>query len=112
AWAKARAASDFAGYAPVLAKNLELAKREAAYLGWGDRPYDYMLDKHDPGMTAAAITRLFTELKAELVPFVRRITASPVKPRRELLCGFPVAAQRDFLREVTEKLGFNYGRGR
>lgn len=112
AWAKARAASDFAGYAPVLEKNLELAKREAAYLGWGDRPYDYMIDKHDPGMTAAAITKLFTELKAELVPLVRRITASPVKPQRELLRGFPVEAQRDFLREVTGKLGFNYGRGR
>lgn len=112
AWAKARAASDFAGYAPVLEKNLELAKREAAYLGWGDRPYDYMIDKHDPGMTAAVITQLFTELKAGLVPLVRQITASPVKPQRELLRGFPVEAQRDFLREVTEKLGFDYGRGR
>lgn len=37
AWAKARAASDFASYVPVLEKNLELAKQEAAYLGWGDQ---------------------------------------------------------------------------
>ena len=70
AWAKARAASDFASYVPVLEKNLELAKREAVYLGWGDRPYDYMIDRHDPGMSAAVITKLFAELKTGLVPLV------------------------------------------
>src|SRR6185295_17626086 len=45
AWAKAKAADDFASYAPVLEKNLDFAKREAGYLGFADRPYDYMIDK-------------------------------------------------------------------
>lgn len=112
AWAKARAESDFASYVPVLEKNLELAKREAAYLGWGDRPYDYMIDLHDPGMSAAVITKLFAALKTELVPLVRQITSSPVKPRNDILRGFPVGEQHAFLREVTEKIGFNYRRGR
>lgn len=112
AWAKARASSDFASYVPVLEKNLELAKQEAAYLGWGDRAYDYMIDKHDPGMSAAVISKLFGELKEALVPLVRQITASPIKAKRELLRGFPVTGQQAFLREVTEKLGFNYRRGR
>ena len=78
AWAKAKAADDFASYAPVLEKNLEFAKREADYLGRGDAPYDCMLDKFDPGLTAAAVDKLFTELKRDLVPLVRAITASPV----------------------------------
>lgn len=112
AWAKARAAADFASYVPVLEKNLELAQREAAYLGWGDRAYDYMIDLHDPGMSAAVISELFAELKQELVPLVRQITESPVKPRTDILRGFPCEAQRTFLHEVTEKLGFNYRRGR
>jgi carboxypeptidase Taq len=112
AWAKARAADDFAGYAPVLAKNLELAKREAGYLGWGGREYGYMIDKHDPGMTAAAIGRLFGELKRELVPLVREMAASKVKPRDDALRGFSTEGQRVFLREVTERLGFDYNRGR
>ena len=47
-----------------------------------------------------------------LVPLVRQIAASPVRPRADLLRGFPVEGQRAFLREVTEKLGFDYGRGR
>ena len=112
AWAKARAADDFAGYAPVLAKNLELVKREAGYLGWAGREYDYMIDKHDPGMTAEVIGRLFGELKRELVPLVREIAASKVKPRADVLRGFSTEGQQVFLREVTERLGFDYNRGR
>jgi carboxypeptidase Taq len=116
AWAKAKAADDFASYAPVLEQNLEFARREAEYLGRGDAPYDYALDKHDPGLTAAAVDRLFAELKRELVPLVRQITASP-KARRAAdigarLKGFGLAEQGTFLREVTARLGFDYRRGR
>ena len=116
AWARAKAADDFASYAPVLEKNLEFAKREAAYLGRGDAPYDYMLDKHDPGLTAAAVDRLFSELKRDLVPLMRAITASPVAEQARQIAaqlrGFPVDGQRTFLKEVTSRLGFDYERGR
>jgi len=112
AWAEARAADDFKGYVPVLEKNLELARREAAFLGYADAPYNAMLDNHDPGLTAAVVERLFAELKQELTPFVRAIAASPVRPKADALRGFPVGEQRTFLREVTGKLGFDYQRGR
>ncbi len=75
-----------------------------------------MLDKYDPGLTAAAVDRLFGELKRELVPLVREITASPVAAQARAatakLSGFPIEGQRAFLREVTERLGFDYTRGR
>jgi carboxypeptidase Taq len=111
-WVAAKERTDFGAFAPFLEKHLALAKQEAAYLGWGDRPYDSAIDKHDPGMDAATITALFAELKAGLVPLVRAIAASPVRARTDIFKGFPVDAQRDFLREVTERLGFNYRRGR
>lgn len=116
AWAKAKAENDFASFAPVLEKNLELARREAEYMGFGERPYDYMLDRHDPGLTAAAVSKLFAELKRDLVPLVAAITHSPAAERaREAarrLKGFPIEGQRQFLREVTERIGFDYQRGR
>ncbi len=116
AWAKAKKADDFASYVPVLAKNLELAKREAAYLGWAGREYDYMIDRHDPGMTAADVTRLFTALRQELVPLGRAITSSPVAEQArvasEKLRGFSISGQQQFLKEVTGRLGFDYARGR
>ncbi len=112
AWAAARAKSDFASYVPFLEKHLVLAKREAAYLGRSAAPYDYYIDQNDPGLTAGVIGGLFDELKRGLVPFVRAILASPVKPPAGVLRGFPVEGQRVFLREVTERLGFDYQRGR
>lgn len=115
AWADARAKADFAAYAPVLEKNIELARREAAYLGRGGsgaEAYDYMIDRHDPGMNAAVTEKLFDELKDGLVPLVRRITSSPVKARAGVLRGCPAEKQKAFLREVTQRIGFDYNRGR
>lgn len=116
AWARAKAASDFAGYAPVLEKNLAFAKREAGYLGRADAPYDHMLDRHDPGLTSGMVERLFAELKRDLVPLMREITASATAERARVaagkLSGFSVEGQKAFLREVTEKIGFDYSRGR
>lgn len=113
AWAEARAKNDFASYAPVLEKNLELAKREAGYLGWGGREYDYAIDKHDPGLSAAKIGELFAELKRELVPFAREVVdAARRGPAPVKWSGFAVAMQQEFLREVTKCIGFDYERGR
>ncbi|HTX65318.1 MAG TPA: carboxypeptidase M32, partial [Opitutaceae bacterium] len=112
AWAACKPKADFAGFAPFLQKHLDLARQEAAYLGFAAAPYDYLVDRHDPGMTAATIGRLFDELKAGLVPFMQAVVASPVKARTEILSDFPVEKQRAFLRMVTEQLGFNYRRGR
>jgi carboxypeptidase Taq len=112
AWTQAREKSDFASFAPVLEKNIGLARREAAYLGFEHNPCDYLIDQFDPGMTAAAVERLFSELKAGLVPLVRAITAAAARAPVVALRGFPVERQRKFLREVTERIGFDYRHGR
>ena len=116
AWARAKAADDFPSYAPMLEKHLELARREAAFMGKADAAYDYMLDKYDPGLTAATVERLFSQLKEELVPLVQEITKSPrahqAQQAAARLRRFPLEGQRAFLREVTESLGFDYRRGR
>jgi len=112
AWAKARSENTFGDYAPFLEENLRLAKEEAAFLGRDGDPYDYWIDRFDPGMDAETIEGIFEGLKRELVPLVREMLDSPVKSNLECLKGFPEDRQEAFLREVTEKLGFNYSRGR
>jgi carboxypeptidase Taq len=111
AWAQSRADRDFAAYAPFIERHIALAKEEAALQGWGDRPYDYAIDLHDPGFTAERISALFDELKTGLVPFVQQIEAQ-AGDAPSALKGFPVDAQRTFLREVTQQLGFDYEHGR
>jgi carboxypeptidase Taq len=113
AWREARATSDFAKFAPFLVRQVETARREAEYVGWGDRPYDYCIDRHDPGMNSDQISILFDELKRSLLPVMRKITAAAAAaPAPVALRGFPQAGQQTFLREVTSALGFNYCRGR
>jgi len=117
AWAAARAARDFAAFAPYLEKHLALARREAELLGFAERPYDLAIDKHDPGLDAARIDALFAELRAGLVPLVRRVDAKAEAARSRgeappALRGFDVGAQRELVRRVTAKLGFDYERGR
>ncbi len=112
AWAAARKNSDFKTFAPYLQKHIDLAKEQAQLWGWGDRPYDLMIDLHDPGMSAAAIDELFSDLRDQLAPVAIRILASAVRPRTDIFRGFPVSQQKAFLEEVTASLGFNYRRGR
>ncbi len=112
AWVAARGASDYASYEPHLREQIELALEQAAHLGREADPYNYWIDQFDPGMTQAAVEALFTPLREELVPLVRQIVESPVKPDESLLRGFPVDAQEVFLREVITRLGFDFKRGR
>ena len=117
AWAAARAARDFSAFAPFLERHLAIARREAELLGYGDRPYDLAIDRHDPGLGAAQVDALFARLRAGLVPLARRIDvrAAAAQARGEgpvALKGFDLAAQRRLVREVTARLGFDYERGR
>lgn len=113
AWEKAREESDFAGFAPFLQQQLDMAKEEAGYHGLsGPDVYDFHIDNHDPGMTAALIEPLFAELRTGLVPLVREIIDSPVKADPSPLIGLTVDGQKAFLKEVTERIGFDYTHGR
>ncbi|MFP6901894.1 MAG: carboxypeptidase M32, partial [Opitutales bacterium] len=112
AWKDARARNDFTSYVPALEETLKLARQEAAFIGFEDNPYDYHLDKHDPGMDLGSITQLFDELQAGLIPLSERILALAEKATVPELHGFSQVEQETFLREVVESLGFDFSRGR
>ena len=112
AWVAAKQASDFSAFAPFLTKQLEYAKEYAGYLGQAETAYDCYIDRFDPGMDAATIAELFDKLKAELAPIVRSILDSNTKADTSIFKGFPIAAQSEFLKRITEDLGFDYRRGR
>lgn len=113
AWVRARKNNDFKSYLPFLKEQLDLALEEAAFFDKaGLDAYDYWIDRHDPGMTAKAIEKLFTPLQKGLVSFAEKILNSSVKPNTGILKNFPVSAQETFLRKVVEKMGFDFKRGR
>ncbi len=112
AWAMARENDDFAYFAPYLEKTLELAKEESALQGFDRNPYDYHIDIHDPGLNAEKVESLFSALKAPLTELVGLLIDSQAESKPELFRGFPVSHQERFALLVTEKMGFDYSRGR
>ena len=108
AWVKARAASDFSAFAPHLERNLELARRYVECFDGFDCAYDVLLDDYEPGMKTAEVSRLFAELKSELVPLIAtlaehsdRVDASWLHDR------VPVDRQREVVTEVVRRMGFD-----
>ncbi|MFQ5779513.1 MAG: carboxypeptidase M32 [Nitrospiria bacterium] len=113
AWVEARKKNDFPLFAPHLKKMVVLKKEEAAYLGYQASPYDPLLDRYEPGMTAAQVVPLFAALKAELVPVLEKIAGSRVMPRDDFLyLSYPPEKQLAFGREVLEAMGYHFRNGR
>ncbi|MSP15933.1 MAG: carboxypeptidase M32 [Myxococcales bacterium] len=113
AWRDARAKSDWQAFAPHLERLVGLSRRKCAVLGFGDRPYDGLLDDYERGATEAALERLFTDLKARLAPMVAaiierrdRVDASCVKQR------FDERGQEAFAARIVQAMGFDLDAGR
>ena len=108
AWVKARAESDFSLFAPYLERNLELARRYVECFDEFECAYDALLDDYEPGMRTAEVSRLFAELKSELVPLIA--TLAELSDRVDaswLHDSAPVDEQRALVTEVVRKMGFD-----
>jgi carboxypeptidase Taq len=108
-WAEARAADDFAAFAPVLAEIVRLKREEAAAVARGGDLYDALLDDFEPDMTAARLDTLFAEMRPRLVDLRARALDRdwPV-----LDAQFDTDAQLRLSRELARNFGYDFSRGR
>jgi carboxypeptidase Taq len=111
-WTKARPANDFALMRPYLERTIELSRRVSACFPEGDHLADPLLDEQDPGMTVARVRRLFAGLREGLRPLLDRIFAHAPPDRAFLEQRFDRGAQLAFGRQVIERLGYDFRRGR
>ncbi len=112
-WLRARAASDFALFAPALEKMLELTRRTAEYLGYEQHIYDALLEGYEPGARQAEVAAMFAEMKPKLIALTQAIAASDCPADDSLLHGdFPVAKQRELTLKIVQALGYDLQRGR
>jgi carboxypeptidase Taq len=112
AWTKARPANDFAAVAPLLEKNVELSREYAGFFAPFSHVADPAIDDFDAGMTTEKVRALFAELRRELVPLVRAITAQDPVDDRCLHGTFAEPAQLAFGVSVVKRLGYDFERGR
>jgi carboxypeptidase Taq len=100
-WQIARAGSDFATFAPALARNVELARAYAACLDDDGHPYDALLGDYDYGLSAARVREVFVALEQALPPLVAEAATRPAAPDLHV----PVAAQKTAVEGVLRRLG-------
>ena len=110
AWVDARAANDFAGYAPLLSRMIAIQREIGAAIG--GNPYDALIGCYEPGMTMSKLHAIYGELKSALVPLIERATSAK-QPRTDFLQrSYPVDGQKTFGLQVATKMGYDLNRGR
>ena len=110
AWVAARAASDFASFAPYLERILDLTRRYVdCHLGHDGYQcaYDVLIDDYEPGIKTAHVADLFSELKGELVPMIATLAQATPVDERPLQAHFSEDGQRRLAREVVGLMGFD-----
>jgi carboxypeptidase Taq len=113
AWKAAREADDFAAFAPHLERVVAVARERAARLADGRSPYEALLDEYEPGITEAALERLFAPLRDGLADLVARIREAHVHFDGACMQGeFPVQGQQQLAPRLVAAMGFDMERGR
>jgi len=108
-WVEARRDDDFASFAPLLARLVEMNRREADYLGYAAEPYDALLDLYEEGLTAVEVRACFSALLEPL-----RTLLAGVAPGGTLALAAPfeVEEQVRFADRLLALIGFDFARGR
>lgn len=111
AWENAKRSSDYKLFAPYLKQIIELTRKKTEYSFPGQNVYDSLIGLYEEGMDSKTIDRLFDELKAGLVPLVKRILKAK-QPDSSLI---PKSYNPDDERKAQEFLlkyiGFDFTKG-
>ena len=115
AWRSQRPANDWKGFLENFREVLRLAREVAARRAdsSGLPPYDALMDRFEPGMTATEVDRVFGDLQQWLPALVRQVRDRQAdQPAVSAQGPFPKAAQRALSLEVMGLLGFDFDAGR
>jgi carboxypeptidase Taq len=107
AWAGARANSDFPAFEPYLQQTIDLKKRYVACYEPANEPYDILLDDFERGMETAEVRRIFSDLKAAIVPLIAAIAERTDTVDDRCLRGdFPIDRQREVCLSILRCFGY------
>lgn len=112
-WRENRAKNDWQNTVEKLREVFNLTQQKADCLAQALSlsPYDALMDEYEPGSRRAFIDPIFTRLRAVLPDMIDNALAR--QPTVLPLSGdFPESAQMSLAKILSEKLGFDYSRGR
>lgn len=112
AWRRARERSDFASFAPWLARTVALQREVADRFGYEETRYDALLDLFEPGMTVSKLDKLFAPVREVSTSLLRRIEASGTIVDDNCLQGdFDPDTQIALSRKLLKGIGYDFSRG-
>ncbi|MGJ8616983.1 MAG: carboxypeptidase M32 [Sulfitobacter sp.] len=109
-WAEARAADDFAAFAPTLTEVIGLKREEGQALSAGGDVYDAMLADYEPGTTGAELEAMFGALRPELSNLRAAVRDAEAPPALEGI--YDEGAQMKLTRQLAKTFGYDMSRGR
>ena len=110
-WMAAREAEDYSVFAPALQNLVDLTKEKIACLKTNEAcGYDVLLEKFDPGVTAAWLTPVFERMATEINGLLKELEGRPTPA--PLGGNWAVAGQRSLSEDVVASLGFDLKEGR
>ena len=113
AWVKARAASDYSAFSPILGEWLALIRERSAAVDPSQSAYDVSLDGFERGMKSSRLDEIFSEVREGLVPLLAEVKGKGVPPDASWLSGnWDVTKQAALCREIAVEMGFDLTRGR
>jgi carboxypeptidase Taq len=112
AWQEAKQKDDFSIFEPKLSQLVELKKQECEILGYKDHPYDALLDQYEPGAKTAELIVLFTDVRAQLVDFVKQIAARPQNNDKFMYAHYDKDKQWNYGIDLLKQMGYDFQAGR
>lgn len=113
-WVQARDAKDFAIFLPALEELVAFNKEFIPYRQKNQRTdYDVLLDLYEPDMTVAKLDDIFETLKEGIISLRKEIAEKGTPPETDFIHRYvSKEAQKEFVLEVIEQLGYDLSRGR
>jgi carboxypeptidase Taq len=112
AWQLAKTTSNFDLYAPHLEKLVKLKREECTILGYDAHPYDALLDQYEPKAKTADLEILFTDVRNQLVDFVKQIAAKPQNNDSFMYAHYDKNKQWQIGLALLKKMGYDFEAGR
>ncbi|MCE4624569.1 MAG: carboxypeptidase M32 [Desulfurococcales archaeon] len=84
-WEQAKAKSDFKMFQPYLEKIVEMARKEAEYLGYEGHPYNALLDLYEEGLRIDDVDNMFNTIIPESKKVLEKVLSEGYYPQKHEL---------------------------
>ena len=106
-WHRAKEASDFELFRPLLEQIFETVRRFAGYCAPEKDPYDYWLNEFEEGADKAGLDAFFAALRERIVPLLQKVQSAP-QPDNAVIRGyFPAEKQEILAKKLMDVIGLD-----